>query len=145
MIEWHSYVLVVIAIVSGVIAFKSRQDSKASVKEVKSAREFDIFNSMYGYMYTLLKDIHLGKLDEDEKKGWDDIALNTIEYWSMLVNDKKIVTKKYAEFFDDLVITYHEQNLKKYHQDQFQDPKEFEELKKLYKHITSKKITPNKS
>jgi len=129
---------VLIALGSVLFAFFAWKISKKNVIENEKTREFSIFNSVYGYIYDLLNKIHFGKLNEVEKEGWDDVLLNTLEYYSFLVNHNVIQEKKYATFYDDMIIQYHDEILVKHHPDQYKDPKQFEELKKLYLKINKK-------
>jgi len=136
-ISFFEGISILIALGSVVFAFFAWKISKKNVIENEKTREFSIFNSVYGYVYDLLNKIHFGKLSDDEKEGWDDVLLNTLEYYSFLVNHDVIQEKKYATFYDDMVIQYHEEILVKLHPDQYKDPKQFEELKKLYLKITN--------
>jgi hypothetical protein len=78
-----------------------------SLKENNKAREiqlltntFNAINEIEGKLYTEYK----GK----DKKEWDSLLFNSIEYFAFLINNRFISNYKMRSFFDDVIIIWYE-------------------------------------
>ena len=77
--------------------------------------------------------------DQKTKREWDSLLFNSIEQFAFLVNEKFIKDKKIAGFFDDAVVRWYEQIfLKHYSEEEVNNPKNYQEFKKLYHSVKLK-------
>jgi hypothetical protein len=75
---------------------------------------------------------------EDKYKDWASLFFNTLEWFSFLVNSRKIKDDKIIGFFKDAIIEWYEKIfLEEYYitKEQVNDSNEYKEFKKLYKRL----------
>lgn len=77
----------------------------------------------------------------DEKKKWDSLFFNTLEWFAFLINENRIKDKTLVGFFSPAMIYWYD-NIFRAHAGQkvLEDPAQYEELKKLYKKLRLKKL-----
>lgn len=74
--------------------------------------------------------------DEDALSLWDSRLFNTLEWYSFLVNKKKITDKNLKEYFKDVIINHYEEHfLEKASEQEKNDPDQYPEFKTLYKEL----------
>jgi hypothetical protein len=75
---------------------------------------------------------------EDQKKRWDSLLFNSIEFFAFLVNNKYVSDARMVSFFRDAIVGWYEGIfLKHYGQDEIRDEKLYPEMKKLYNEMMS--------
>jgi hypothetical protein len=75
---------------------------------------------------------------EPEKRAWDSMFFNTVEYFCFLVNNKFLSHPKALLFFADSIVVYYEKMyVVNYAEDHVKDPAKFAEFKKLYLKLTA--------
>jgi hypothetical protein len=79
---------------------------------------------------------------EYKKKNWSSIFFNTLEWFSFLINNRKLNDKEMIYFFKDAIIIYYEDIFCKIYDAQIiNDNTQFPEFKQLYKKL--KEISTN--
>lgn len=74
--------------------------------------------------------------DEDALSLWDSRLFNTLEWYSFLVNKKKITDKNLKEYFKDVIINHYEEHfLERASEQEKNDPDQYHEFKTLYKEL----------
>lgn len=76
---------------------------------------------------------------ESEKKKWDSLFFNTLEWFAFLINENKLKDKKLVGFFSPAIITWYDDVFHAHAgKETLDDPKQYEELKKLYRKLRLK-------
>ena len=104
-------------------------------EQIKIAHEFfKDYSSLEKESETLRQQ---GKGKEDpERADWASRYLNTIEWFSFLVNSKQIKDSKLIGFYSDIIDATHDEILPFYHtQEQIEKDDLYPELRKLYKRM----------
>jgi hypothetical protein len=85
--------------------------------------------------------------DEDALSLWDARLFNTLEWYSFLVNKKKITDKDLTDYFKDAVIHHFRTTFQEHASDEEkEDKKQYPEFKELYRKLTyANKETGNRS
>ena len=131
----------IVAIISALFASIGLILNWLALRENNKTRQIqllnDVFKSIKETEFTLYKE-YKGK-DKETMKEWDSLLFNSIEQFAFLVNEKFIKDKKIAGFFDDAVVRWCEQIfLKHYSEEEENNPKNYQEFKKLYHSIKLK-------
>lgn len=81
---------------------------------------------------TDIDDLKYGKAASD----WDSRLFNTLEWLAFLINEKEVSRKKLIKFFKDSIVRWYEELfLNHMSKEVINDPKQYDELKKLYKKL----------
>lgn len=108
-----------------------------------NTRQLELLESVYRGIHSLEQLFYEKYVDEpqDKKQYWRTLFFQQLEWFSFLVNNKKIKDQKSIDFFKKPFIMWCE-NLFAFYadQDQIVNPERFEELKKLYLTFTRKTI-----
>lgn len=134
----------IIATISAIIAAIGLWLTKKALEQNTKTRELQLLDSAFKEIKSVEIKLYDNYKNSDEKtkKEWDSLLFNSIEYFSMLVNNKYISDKKMIHFFDEAIVEWYEQIFVKRHtQDEKQDPKVYPEMKMLYHRIKLKRIT----
>jgi len=131
----------IVAIISALFASIGLILNWLALRENNKTRQIqllnDVFKSIKETEFTLYKE-YKGK-DKETMKEWDSLLFNSIEQFAFLVNEKFIKDKKIAGFFDDAVVRWYEQIfLKHYSEEEVNNPKNYQEFKKLYHSVKLK-------
>lgn len=91
-------------------------------------------------VYKDIKDLEQKYYDEYEDKSeknvksWDYQFFNQLEWFSFLINEKKLKDKKLINYFKPAIIGWYDNMfIDNFDKTVVDDPKQFEEFKKLYK------------
>lgn len=72
----------------------------------------------------------------DAVKDWDSRFFNTLEWFAFLINENEIRSRKLVSFFKPVIIRWKEELFDRHlPQGERDDPTQWQEIKKLYKHI----------
>ena len=114
----------------------------------RKSRELQIAENRFKELQSLSREYYdkYNDMNEDKKKNWDDLFFNSLEWFTFLINEKRI-EKKVIAFFDDAIISYYEDIfVKVMPQNVIVDENQYEEFKKLYKKLKKQKENkPSKS
>ena len=106
-----------------------------SVQENTKAREIQTLSDSFKGIQEIIKDLYVNykTKSEAEKKEWDSLLFNSIEYFAFLVNNKFINDRKLTSFFDEAIVMWYEEIfLKRHDKLVVNDRKQYPEFKKLY-------------
>jgi len=133
----------VLAIFSAVVASCGLFANYWSIKENNKKRELEIMTSTFKEIKDTESKLYADykNADEETKKEWDSLLFNTIEFFAFLINERYITDKKLYSFFDDAIVSWHEDIYQEhYSENDVNDPKQYKEFKKLYKKIKNESI-----
>jgi hypothetical protein len=106
-----------------------------AIRENRKTRELQIFNSIFQELKEL-EEKQKEYETEEEKKAWDSLFFNTLEYFSFLLNKEYLSDRKILSFFKDAIIAWYEQIFLEHStKEEQKDGKIYPELKNLYKEI----------
>lgn len=131
----------IVAIISALFAGVGLILNWLALRENNQTRQLQLLNDSFKSIketeITLYKEYK--NADQKTKREWDSLLFNSIEQFAFLVNEKFIKNKKIAGFFDDAVVMWYEQiYLKHYSEEEVNNPKNYQEFKKLYHSIKLK-------
>ena len=131
----------IVAIISALFAGVGLILNWLALRENNQTRQLQLLNDSFKSIketeITLYKEYK--NADQKTKREWDSLLFNSIEQFAFLVNEKFIKNKKMAGFFDDAVVMWYEQIfLKHYSEEEVNNPKNYQEFKKLYHSIKLK-------
>lgn len=107
-----------------------------AIRETRKTRELQIFNSIFQELIRLEQNQR--EYRPEEKKAWDSLFFNTLEYFSFLLNKKYLSDQRILSFFDEAIMAWYEQIFLKHATTKEQEAKNvYPELKKLYKELKS--------
>ena len=123
------------AIASGVFAGVGLIYAAIQIRSDKKIHELTLTESVFTQIQNLSEKLdEYQTKNEEEKHSWDFRFFNQLEWFSFLINEKKINDEKLIEFFKDAIIDWYDNIfLKHFEQDTINDEKEFPEFKKLYR------------
>lgn len=104
------------------------------IKNDARVRELASTESVFKDIQALAKELdEYNQKADNDKETWDFRFFNQLEWFSFLVNHKKIKDAELVSFFSDSIIEWYEK-IFLVHMDKeiIDDPKQFEEFKKLY-------------
>lgn len=124
--QFSSALISAIALIIAVSAFRN---------QTKTTR-FVIFDSNFNNILGLEKEYYSNydSKSEAQKAKWDSLFLNAVERLCFLINKNYIDDPEMEKFYESAVIKWYEGILLK-RKELSEDPKEFEEMKKLYKEL----------
>ena len=104
-------------------------------------KQLEILETVYRDVRALEQryyDEYQGKEGKDVKT-WDYQFFNQLEWFSFLINEKKIKDEKLVNFFKPAIIEWYDKMFVKHFEESvINDKKQFEEFKKLYKKFKDK-------
>jgi len=107
-----------------------------SLKSDRQTRELQLTEGIIRDLRQLEREFYdnYEKKDEYERGKWDRLFFNTVEWFALLINNKKIKDKTLTDFFGPAIIRWYEGIFEK-HGDKkiIEDDSKYEEFKKLYK------------
>lgn len=131
----------IVAIISALFAGIGLILNWLALRENNQTRQLQLLNDSFKSIKETEITLYKGYKNADikTKREWDSLLFNSIEQFAFLVNEKFIKNKKIAGFFDDAVVMWYEQIfLKHYSEEEVNNPKNYQEFKKLYHSIKLK-------
>jgi len=135
----------VIAAIAAVIALSFTGISWNRDRQTRELQTIDEIRKELMDLERELIDKYASKSPEDKKK-WDSLFFNTLEWFAFLINEKKLKEKKLISFFSPAIINWYDTIFCVYAGPSVDDSTQYAELKKLYKKLSLKNPEPlNKS
>ncbi len=106
------------------------------IRANNKTKQLEILETVYRDIKALEQRYYDGYEDNPEKnvQSWDYQFFNQLEWFSFLINENKLKDKKLIDFFKPAIIGWYEDMfVKHFNKSDVDDPKQFEEFKKLYK------------
>jgi len=134
------------ALVSAICAVFSITLTLLVIKENSKTRQLQLFNDVFKSIKETEAALKNYKnSNEEEKKEWDSLLFNTIEYFSFLINNSIIDDKRMVHFFSDAIIRWYEDIfLKHYSKKEIKNLDVFPEFRKLYSCLKTEEIKKQK-
>lgn len=127
----------VAASISAVAASIALIFNRRAIREATRTRELQIFHDIFQEIKGLEEKQKEYKTD-NEKKAWNSLFFNTLEYFSFLINKAYLSDRRILSFFEDAIAAWYEQIfLKRASKKEQEDEKVYPEVKKLYKTLKS--------
>lgn len=138
---------VIAAVISAIFAGVGLFLNYLALRENNTTRQLQLLNDSFKDIKDTEKLLYTDYKNKD-KKEWDSLFFNSVEYFSFLVNENFIKNDKIASFYDDAIIMWYEEIFKKHYTKKERDkPNVFPEFKQFYHRIKENKkehhITPN--
>lgn len=138
--QWNAF-LVFLPTISGIAASIGLIISAITLRKNNETRELHITENIVSDLKNLEREFleKYAHKDETERRKWDILFFNSIEWLCFLINERKIRDKKIIYFFKDGLIAWYEDILvKHYSKEELDDQKIFPEFKKLYHELKKK-------
>lgn len=126
----------VISILSVVFSLVGLLLTIVTIRRNNQARQLEMSRAAFTDILALEKELYDKYADsnEDQKKKWDSLLFNSIEFFAFLVNNKYVSDEKMIGFFRDAIVGWYEGIfLKHYGHEEICDEKTYPEMKKLCK------------
>lgn len=129
------------AVVAALAAVSALFFNYLAIRENSRSRNIATFQSFFLEIRNLEEKYYKeyqSKKDIAETRKWLSLFFNTLEYFAFLVNNN-LLSKKLAKFYNDAFVGYYEGIfITAATPEQQSNPKQYEEMKKLYKKLISK-------
>lgn len=125
------------AILAGIGLFYTAK----SIRKEDKTKQLGIAESLFKEIREIENKFYEDKIykKNEGKKDWAEIFFNTLEWFSFLINKKKLSDKELIGFFRDAIIQYYDEIFCKIYDAKYiNDETKFPEFKKLYKEMKSK-------
>lgn len=110
----------------------------------RQARELQTIDELRKELMDLERELieKYSEKSEDERKKWDSLFFNTLEWFAFLINKNKLKDKELIGFFSGAIVNWYDDVFRIHAgQEVLEDPKQYEELKILYKKLRLKTKT----
>ena len=105
-------------------------------------KQLELLESVFKDIKNLEQSLYEKFQDEDKLIHWRQLFFQQLEWFSFLVNKKKIKDDELIEFFKNPFIVWcNDMFLEFADKEDIDDPDSFEEMKKLYHKFTGKKLS----
>ena len=139
---WLACTLSAVPAVTALAAVAALVYNARTYSRARTQQQVDICTRLFLEIRGLEKDYYLLFADksEQERSRWDSLFLNTLEYFSFLVNRGHLEDKAMVEFFGPAFVEWREVILRR-HVQGWEDPHKYEEFKELCRRYESHKET----
>jgi len=109
-----------------------------TIRRNNEARQLEMLRGVFADILDLEKELYnkYASSNEDEKKKWDSLLFNSIEFFAFLVNNRYVSDERMIGFFRDAIVGWYEGIFLSHHsQKDISNENLYPEMRKLYKRM----------
>ena len=128
----------VVSILSALFALIGILLTIVTIRRNNQARQLEMLRGVFTDILALEKELYdrYASSSEDQKKKWDSLLFNSIEFFAFLVNNKYVSDVKMIGFFRDAIVGWYEGIFLSHHsQKDISDENLYPEMRRLYKRM----------